>query len=263
VTAAQAPFTAVDVVGHRGSGRSGLASGVPENTQESFAAAVAAGATWIETDARLTLDGHLVLAHDLAISGRQVGLMTLDEALAAGAVEAPVLDELPPSVGVDLEVKTSLFDIRSTGTHAAAVEFIRRRRDARPWLLSSFDCSLAALAGEAGVPFGLLSNRAAWLYESVATAARLGAQVVKVHEASFWHCQEGHPPVTECLAAGRTVGMQLMVWEATGITVGAAAGLGLDAVCVDDVVAAVLGLTGRASVQPPVAVRPPAAGLVA
>lgn len=246
--AAEAPFRAVDVVGHRGAGRTGPASSPVENTLESFRSALASGATWIETDARVTLDGHLVLAHDLAVSGRSVGLMTLDEALRAGAVDARVLDELPSSVGVDLEVKTSLFDIRSAGTHAAAVSFVTRRRDERPWLLSSFDSSLQCLADEARVPFGLLSNRAAWLYESVVTAARLGASVVKVHEQSLWHWQEGHPPVTECLAAGRTAGVQVMVWDATEVTLRVAAELGLDAVCVDDVPAAASWLRAAPSV---------------
>ena len=55
------------VIGHRGCGlnagpRSG--SAVRENTVESFAAAAASGATWVEFDVQVTLDGVPVIWHD-------------------------------------------------------------------------------------------------------------------------------------------------------------------------------------------------------
>src|SRR5215212_2126204 len=54
--------------GHRGSGR-----GPGENTLPSFRAAVAAGLSWVEVDARVTADGVLVACHEaVAADGRYV-----------------------------------------------------------------------------------------------------------------------------------------------------------------------------------------------
>jgi glycerophosphoryl diester phosphodiesterase len=47
------------VIAHRG-----LSIDVPENTLAAFRAAVAAGADILETDVHLSLDGHVVIAHD-------------------------------------------------------------------------------------------------------------------------------------------------------------------------------------------------------
>ena len=51
-----------DIIGHRGA--AGLA---PENTLESFEAAIAAGADCIEFDVRRTSDGKGVVFHDLNV----------------------------------------------------------------------------------------------------------------------------------------------------------------------------------------------------
>lgn len=49
----------IEVIGHRGA-----PTKAPENTAASFTAALDAGADILETDARLTADGHVVLSHD-------------------------------------------------------------------------------------------------------------------------------------------------------------------------------------------------------
>ncbi|QEL22302.1 cobalamin biosynthesis protein [Bosea sp. F3-2] len=82
----------------------------PENTAEAFRAAAAAGAEMVETDLRLTADGHLVCLHDadltrIAGDSRRVadtdlatlrailpGLLTLDEAITASAPLGLLLD---------------------------------------------------------------------------------------------------------------------------------------------------------------------------
>lgn len=56
------------VLAHRGAARE-----LPENTLEAFARALEIGADGIETDAHLTRDGHVVLAHD-ANGGRTAGV---------------------------------------------------------------------------------------------------------------------------------------------------------------------------------------------
>jgi len=76
------PFLALArpiVIGHRG-----CAGEVPENTLESFAAGLEAGAAILETDAHLTRDGVPVLIHDDEVSrvcdgSGRVTAMTLDE----------------------------------------------------------------------------------------------------------------------------------------------------------------------------------------
>ncbi|MFD9125291.1 glycerophosphodiester phosphodiesterase [Kitasatospora sp. NPDC059571] len=54
--------TALAVAGHRGSPRS-----APENTMDSFEAALREGADWLETDVRTTRDGVPVLMHDATV----------------------------------------------------------------------------------------------------------------------------------------------------------------------------------------------------
>jgi glycerophosphoryl diester phosphodiesterase len=70
------------VIGHRGN-----AAHAPENTLESFAQALAAGADAIELDVHLSADGHVVVHHD-GVLGR-----TSD---GSGAVAARSLAELRP-----------------------------------------------------------------------------------------------------------------------------------------------------------------------
>lgn len=93
------------VVAHRGGALLG-----PENTAATFAAAAAAGADMLETDLRLTRDGHLVCVHDAdlkrltgdprAVAGTDLAtlrailsdLLTLEEALLASQPLNVLLD---------------------------------------------------------------------------------------------------------------------------------------------------------------------------
>ena len=76
-----------EIIGHRGA--AGLA---PENTLESFEAAISAGADRIEFDVRRTMDGQAVIFHDLTLDrfvagarGRGVARQTLAEMMAIDA----------------------------------------------------------------------------------------------------------------------------------------------------------------------------------
>ena len=60
------------ILAHRG-----LALHAPENSVEAFRAALAAGATHLETDVRATADGEAVLVHDPEVGGRPVAGLTL------------------------------------------------------------------------------------------------------------------------------------------------------------------------------------------
>ena len=73
------------IVGHRGS-----AGSHPENTLESFRAAVAAGVQYLEFDIHMTRDGEVVVAHDDHLNrmcgiDRRIPEMTYTEAAAADA----------------------------------------------------------------------------------------------------------------------------------------------------------------------------------
>ena len=104
------------IVAHRG------ASAMhPENTIESFDAAVAVGADLVEFDVRMTSDGVAVIMHDADVSRRTDGsgfvheltlaqLKRLDASGGRGPrVEVPtlreVLERLSGRVGVDIEIK--------------------------------------------------------------------------------------------------------------------------------------------------------------
>ncbi|HEY3149179.1 MAG TPA: glycerophosphodiester phosphodiesterase family protein, partial [Dongiaceae bacterium] len=79
------------IIGHRGA-----AAAAPENTLESLREAKRQGATWVEVDAKLTADNHVILLHDDLLdrttSGKGAAAQaTFDEirALDAGSWLAP------------------------------------------------------------------------------------------------------------------------------------------------------------------------------
>lgn len=79
------------VLGHRGV----MSEGFTENTLEAFEAAVALGVDGIETDVRLTGDGHLVLFHDrLCATGAPVAEVTHAELEAVEGHHVPGLGEV-------------------------------------------------------------------------------------------------------------------------------------------------------------------------
>lgn len=127
------------VYGHRGA-----AAHEPENTLRSFLAALAGGATAIETDVRLTADGQVVVFHDAT------GARTCSDprALAhtawaeisrwhAGRGEHPILlaelFEALPNAFVNVDVKDDRVDAAR-----ATVEVVRRAGAARRVGLGSF-----------------------------------------------------------------------------------------------------------------------------
>src|SRR3954469_14961289 len=109
--------------GHRGRGK-GIVEGHRENTLGSFRAAVAAGLTWVEVDARVNADDVLVSRHDPVVDdGRLVSELTTAETdeLELMRLES-LFEDLPAGVSVDLDVKTSLEDaLRSRGETTAAL----------------------------------------------------------------------------------------------------------------------------------------------
>jgi glycerophosphoryl diester phosphodiesterase len=100
------------ILAHRG-----LATRVPENTLASFTAAIDAGADYVETDAHVTADGVVVLAHDPVVidRGRPVEIAAttwnrLDAVDLGAGHRVPRLDETLvalPGVRLNIDVKAA------------------------------------------------------------------------------------------------------------------------------------------------------------
>ena len=97
---------AVITFAHRG-GRADL----PENTLPAFRRALELGARGLETDARLSADGEVVLAHDEKVRRgiRRVSVAETDAA-TLGGLDVPRLADLYAECGVDYELSVDLKD---------------------------------------------------------------------------------------------------------------------------------------------------------
>ena len=155
------------VAAHRGS--SGTA---PENTMAAFVAAAAAGADLIELDVRFSADLACVVMHDRTVRRTTDGWghvhklsLSALRRLDAGRWFSPrfageriptlaeVLDALPPSIGVNCEVKTD-GDPRSRIARARALlDTVQQHGGSRPLVISSFDHRFLSI----------LSRHAPWL----------------------------------------------------------------------------------------------------
>ena len=154
------------IVGHRGFG-AGERAGYRENTLESYLAAVAHGLSWIELDARRSLDGQLVIWHNpVTPDGEFIAGRTADQLAKCGILRLEdVMAALPPGVAVNVDVKTIIEDAldpphRRTG--AVVAEALGRYAGQRRLFVSSFDPSLLIYLKERkdtlpGVPLGLIT----------------------------------------------------------------------------------------------------------
>jgi glycerophosphoryl diester phosphodiesterase len=235
--------------GHRGCGR-GVVDGQHENTLESHRAAIAAGVRWVEVDARLTKDGVLVARHDpVAGDGRFIAELTGAEADERGLMRvADLLDDLPMSVGVNVEIKSALEDAlrpRADTTAASVSDLVSGASARRSLLVSSFDPAAVVIFRERAphVPTGLLTWGGFPLRKAIPAAVHLGADVVAVHVSSFkleqaaGHRVEQEPAYSVRVA--HEAGLQVVAWcpgPADGDELIAA---GVDCLIVDDAGAAV------------------------
>lgn len=236
------------VVGHRGFG-SGASRGYRENSLESFLAAVASGATWVEFDVRRSSDDELVVCHDPHTpGGLPVVTRTASQLAAEGIVAlAAVLSALPAGIGVDIDVKTVLddaHDAEGRRTHALVAEAISVHSGTRPVLVSSFDPSVplhlrdrAALTGAVGL--GLLTSQTLTPDHGVAAAVNLGLDAACLYVGSLGLDDGG---AARAIEVAHLAGLEVMAWTATPSQAVRAAALGIDAVCVDDVPGTVAAL---------------------
>lgn len=233
------------ILGHRGCG-SGTVGGAVENTLESFLAAVAHGVDWLEVDVRRTSDDLLVVAHHPAddegvfysdITGEEVaerGLLRLEDLLAA----------LPPGVGVDFDVKTSMEDAtrhRAQTTIGWLAPVAARVARERPVLVTSFDPAALDIVRELapGVPRGWLTWVNFPIGQAVAAAAHLDVQVLAPHWGSLRPNRiEPEPlqrPLEYVVDVVHRSGREFLAWCPEVTFARELLDCGADALCVNDV----------------------------
>jgi glycerophosphoryl diester phosphodiesterase len=249
-------FTGTPVLcGHRGSGR-GIVGGNLENTLASHRAAVAAGLGWVEVDARFNADDLLVARHDPVVDdGRFISEMTSPETDAAGVMRIEdLLADLPPHVGVNIEVKTSLEDAlraRDRTTAALVAGLVERSGGSRPLLVSSFDPAALLIFRERlpEVPIGLIAWTRFPLRKAIPAAVHLGADVVAAHFGSF-PLDEDSPQAAverapaESVRVAHEAGLQVASWCPKPPQAEQLAAAGVDCLIVDDAPAATLARRG-------------------
>lgn len=233
------------LLGHRGCGR-GVVEGYPENTLDSFLAAIDLGLDWLEVDVRRTCDDELVVTHNPA---REDGVfyadLTGEQAAASGALRLEtLLEALPPGIGVDFDVKSSLEDApreRSLTTTGLLAPVAARESRRRPTLVTSFDPGGLAIARELapGVPRGLLTWVEFPVGHAVAAAAHLDVQVLALHGGSLRpnrvepeHLQRPLPHIVDAV---HDSGRELLAWCPGTHFCRELLAAGADALCVNDV----------------------------
>ncbi|HWH32261.1 MAG TPA: glycerophosphodiester phosphodiesterase [Egibacteraceae bacterium] len=195
------------IVGHRGAPRM-----APENSLASFRAAVAAGASWVELDARRTADDRIAVIHDPAtVDGVAVVERRLDELRPHGVVGLEdVFADLPAGVGADVELKNlpGEPDYDEEQRLASLVaRVVAAHGGGRPLVASSFNpLALGALRQErADLPLGLLTVPVLELSSGVELAVEFGVDAVFPHVTA--------PDLTPAaVAAAHARGLAVMVW---------------------------------------------------
>ena len=231
------------LVGHRGMG-AGVVDGYRENTVESFLAALASGTDWVEVDVRRTRDDDLFVAHEAALpDGVFLADMSSAQARSLGIVRLEdLLEALPESAGVVLDVKSSLADAGRSSAATTATLLARvceRALRGRPALAQSFDPA-ALLHMRQALPhlaLGLLTWERFPVGFAVAAAAHLDVQVLAVHAGSLVPgalTGSTLPPLETVLTTVHAAGRQLLVWCPSPRRARSLQAAGVDAMVVDD-----------------------------
>ena len=244
------------VIGHRGCG-CGVVDGHAQNTLDSFAAAVAGGAQWVEADVRRTGDDVPVVAHDPAYpDGAVLAELPVAETDRRGTLRlSTLLAELPPAVGVNIDLKSSMEDClrtpdRTTAGLVAPVALDEAGR--RPLMVSSFDPGALRLLREEApsVPLGLLTWHRFPLEMAVSACAHLDIEVLALHAGSLGAGAPGgrldERFLERVLSLVHGCARQLLVWCPGAALAGFLLSAGTDAVVVDDVPRVLGALTALA-----------------
>jgi glycerophosphoryl diester phosphodiesterase len=124
------------VIAHRGA-----SAAAPENTVDAFRLAHELGADWVELDARRTIDGAIVVAHDAHLAdGRLIAATAAADLPPSMPGLAHALDACD-GMGVNIEIKNHPVDPDfdpDESVAAAVVAEVQRRADHAHVLVSSF-----------------------------------------------------------------------------------------------------------------------------
>lgn len=212
----------------------------PENTMLAFRLAIEAGVDGIETDARLTADGEIVLLHDADLARTTDGagdvgtwrlaeLRALDAGYrfaAPGAAGRPfrglgvgiatltelvvLLDRIAPRVALNVELKTTAGVDGATERLAdAVVDELRRLGALERALISSFEPAAIerARSRPGRPPTAYLAGPDEDLARALAYARVAGHAALHPHHALL-----DAPGGMEALAAARAAGIEVNVW---------------------------------------------------
>jgi glycerophosphoryl diester phosphodiesterase len=241
------------VIGHRGLG-CGIVAGHRQNTLGSFAAAVRRGARWVEADVRRLGDDVLVVAHDAAYpDGTRLADLRGPEADHRGTLRlSTLLEELPPHVGLNLDLKSTMDDcLRPPGRTTAGLlaPVVAAEAARRPLMVSSFDpAALGVLrATSPQVPLGLLTWYGFPVDMAVAACAHMDVEVLGVDVGSLrdrragGHIDAG--ALARLLSRLHQCGRQLLVWCPQIALARLLVAAGTDAVVMDDLPEALVALS--------------------
>jgi glycerophosphoryl diester phosphodiesterase len=158
----------------------GLALEAPENTLLSFAKAIAAGATYVETDVHASADGIAVVAHDpdlRRIAGRDIRIdqLTFSELQKIDLGNDQTFCSLAQALDAFPETRFNI-DIKSSAAVRPAVAAILSTRASGRVLVSSFDERRRAAALR-DLP-GVVSSSSARLFAVALLAGKLGLSPV-------------------------------------------------------------------------------------
>ncbi|HNN12507.1 MAG TPA: glycerophosphodiester phosphodiesterase family protein [Anaerolineales bacterium] len=148
----------------------------PENSLPSFSQAIQKGADGVELDAKLTIDGHVIVIHDPTVdrttngSGK-VASFTLDNIrkLDAGSwfdarfagTKVPLLEEVFETVGRErmINIELTNYSTPRDGLTQKVCELIKRHNNQKQIIFSSFFSSNLKIAAQVlpDVPRGLLA----------------------------------------------------------------------------------------------------------
>jgi glycerophosphoryl diester phosphodiesterase len=155
---------------------------------------------------------------------------------------ADLLEDLPPGIGVDVDLKSSLEDAqrpREQTTAALVAELVARER--RPLLVTSFDAAALMIVRERApqVPLGLLTWVRFPLRKAIPAAVHLGVQVVAPHVESLGLRQDvpliGERAIAESVRVAHEAGLQVVAWCPLPGERGVLIEAGVDCLVIDDV----------------------------
>lgn len=154
------------IFGHRG-----CRGDLPENSIESFEAALRGGADGFETDLRLLSDGTAVLFHDDELAGEPVESLTVARCAASGR-SVVRLDELAPFAAART---TMILEVKRGGWPDALLAAVGGWPDA---VVASFDHRLIAELSEQGARVALGLTLVGAVVDLASYAEALGASWV-------------------------------------------------------------------------------------